>query len=139
MAGALAVQGGTYTPVKQIERRKRPLIAVVGPCASGKSLLVQALRTRGYNAREVVQEHSYVPTMWQRFTQPDLLIYLDVSWEVARWRRPTDAGEDWWAELARRLRHARQHAHLYIHTDGLTPQEVLDRTLDFLQEKPGFF
>lgn len=118
--------------MRQAEREKRPLIAVVGPCGSGKSLLVQELRERGYNAREVVQEHSHVPTMWQRITQPDLLIYLDVSWEVARQRRATDAGADWWVELARRLRHARQYADLYIHTDELTPQEVLERVLAFL-------
>jgi ABC-type cobalamin/Fe3+-siderophores transport system ATPase subunit len=123
--------------VRQAEREERPLIAVVGPCACGKSTLVQTLRARGYNAREVVQEHSYVPTMWQRITQPDLLIYLDVSWEVARQRRPSDAGADWWAELARRLRHARQHADLYISTDELTVQEVLDRTLAFLSDERG--
>jgi len=120
--------------MKRANNRKHPLIAVVGPCASGKSLLVQALRARGYNAREVAQEHSYVPTMWQRFTQPDLLVYLDTSWEVACQRRPTDVGADWWAELARRLHHARQHADIYIHTDELTPQEVLDSTLAFLKK-----
>jgi hypothetical protein len=119
--------------VKQATQGEHPLIAVVGPCASGKSLLVEALRERGYNAREVAQEHSYVPAMWQRITQPDLLIYLDVSWEVACQRRPTDARAGWWAELARRLHHARQHADLYIHTDGLTPQEVLERTMAFLK------
>jgi thymidylate kinase len=118
---------------ERIEREKRPLIAIVGPCASGKSTLVRALRERGYNAREVVQEHSYVPTMWQRITQPDLLVYLDVSWETARQRRPTDAGPGWWDELARRLRHARQHADIYILTDELSPQEVLDRTLALLE------
>ena len=112
--------------------KKRPLIAIVGPCTSGKSTLVQELRARGHNAREVLQEHSYVPTMWQRITQPDLLIYLDVSWEVARQRRPTNTGADWWDELAQRLRHARQHADLYISTDELTPQQVLGKTVTFL-------
>jgi len=115
------------------EKGKRPLIAVVGPCASGKTLLVRALRERGYNAREVVQEHSHVPTMWQRITQPDLLVYLDVSWEIARQRRSMDVKADWWTELAHRLRHARQHADLYVQTDELTPQEVLDSALDFLE------
>ena len=118
--------------VNNIERDRRPLIAVVGPCVSGKSLLVRALRERGYNAREVVQEHSYVPAMWQIITQPDTLIYLDVSWEAARLRRPTDAGPARWEEQAHRLRHARQHAHLYLDTDDLTPQEVLERALAFL-------
>jgi deoxyadenosine/deoxycytidine kinase len=112
---------------------ERPLIAIVGPCASGKSTLVRALRERGYNAREVVQEHSYVPTMWQRITQPDLLIYLDVSWEAACQRRSTDAGPGWWDEMAHRLRHARQHADVYISTDALSPQEVLNQTLTFLE------
>jgi hypothetical protein len=110
---------------------------VVGPCASGKSLLVQALRARGYNAREVLQEHSYVPAMWQRITRPDILIYLDVSGDVARQRRPSDAPADWWNTLAHRLRHARQHAHLYLNTDGLTPQQVLEEAQAFLQDVAG--
>jgi thymidylate kinase len=117
---------------EKTERGTRPLIAVVGPCASGKSLLVQALRERGYNAREVLQEHSYVPAMWQRITKPDLLVYLDVSWEVARQRRPTDAGAAWWDEQARRLYHARQHADIAILTDEMSPQEVLAEALAFL-------
>jgi deoxyadenosine/deoxycytidine kinase len=129
---AAALEGETHKPVKHPEHEKRPLVAVVGPCASGKSLLVHALRELGYNVREVAQEHSYTPAMWQRFTQPDLLVYLDVSWKVALQRRPTDVNTDWWAEQTRRLRHARQHADLYINTDPLTPREVLDRTLAFL-------
>jgi thymidylate kinase len=110
---------------------------VVGPCAAGKSLLVRALCERGHDAHEVAQEHSYAPAMWQRITQPDLLIYLDVSWEVACHRRPSDAGTDWWAEQAHRLRHARQHADLTLDTDGLTPEQVLDHTLAFLEETTG--
>jgi hypothetical protein len=124
--------GGFAVAVKQVEQEESPLIAVVGPCASGKSLLVQALRAQGYNAREVAQEHSHVPTMWQRVTRPSLLIYLDVSWEVACQRRPMDAKADWWVELERRLHHARQHADVYIQTDGLTPREVLEEALVFL-------
>ena len=95
---------------------------------------MRALRERGYNAREVAQEHSYVPAMWQRITQPDLLIYLDVSWEVARQRRPTDARPNRWDEQTLRLHHARQHADLYIHTDALTAQAVLETTLAFLRD-----
>ncbi len=132
MAGALVIWQESDKPVKRTEPVKRPLIAVVGPCASGKSQLTQALRERGYNAREVVQEHSHVPAMWQRITQPDLLIYLDVTWQVAQQRRPTDAKAAWWDELSRRLRHAREHADLYIPSDELTPREILDRTMAFL-------
>ena len=118
--------------MRQIKDERRPLIAVVGPCTAGKSTLVRELLARGYNAREVVQEHSFMPTMWQRVTQPDLLIYLDVSWQVAQQRRPTDAKAAWWSELSRRLCHAREHADLYIPTDELTPQEILERTIAFL-------
>lgn len=123
--------------MKRADREERPLIAVVGPCAAGKSTLVQALRERGYNAREVVQEHSRVPTMWQRITQPDVLIFLDVSWQTARQRRPTDASATWWDKMKRRLDHAQQHADLYILTDELTPQEILERALHSLSLSRG--
>ncbi|MGD8243969.1 MAG: hypothetical protein PVI63_02120 [Anaerolineae bacterium] len=113
----------------------RPLIAVVGPCASGKSTLVKALRERGYYAREVTQEHSSVPTMWQRITQPDLLIYLDVSQEVAGERRAAESDVAWWGELVQRLQDARQHADLTIRTDTLCLQEVLSRALAFLERE----
>jgi nicotinamide riboside kinase len=134
LASAAAIPGKVLRIVNHTFLKERPLIAVVGPCASGKSQLVRALRSQEYNAREVVQEHSHVPTMWQRITQPDLLIYLDVSWEIACQRRPTTAKAAWWDELSRRLRHARQHADLYIHTDALTPQEVFEETLAFLKD-----
>lgn len=112
-----------------------PLIAVVGPCASGKSTLVGALRERGYDAREVAQEHSEVETMWRRITRPDLLIYLDVSQETAGRRRAAEADAAWWHRLERRLRHARQHADLRINTDDMSPEEVLDEALSFLEQR----
>jgi len=62
-------------------------IAVVGPCASGKTALVERLRKLGYEAHECVQEHSYVPTMWQKISRPDVLIYLDASPEERARRR----------------------------------------------------
>lgn len=120
--------------MRQAKQEKSPLIAVVGPCASGKSQLVRALRERGYNAREVLQEHSYAPAMWQRITQPDVLIYLDVSEDVARQRHPTNAPRGWWDTLAQRLRHARQHADLYVDTDGLTIQQIVERASAFLDD-----
>jgi deoxyadenosine/deoxycytidine kinase len=118
--------------VDRDEPDNRPLIAVVGPCASGKTLLVQALKERGYNAREVLQEHSYVPAMWQRITQPDILIYLDISEETARQRRPTSAPRGWWRTLEQRLSHAKKHADLYLRADQAAPHEVLEEVLAFL-------
>ncbi|MBC8264614.1 MAG: hypothetical protein H8E47_10880 [Anaerolineales bacterium] len=110
-------------------------IAVVGPCASGKTALVERLRELGYEARECVQEHSYVPTMWQKISQPDVLIYLDASLAVIAERRLADWSEEYLAKLNHRLSHARQHCDLYIQTDGLSKEEVLERALGFLREE----
>ena len=111
-----------------------PRIAVVGACASGKSTLIDALREEGFEARHVAQEHSYVPYMWQRITRPDILIYLDVDYETIMARRPHFNFEP--DDLLRqndRLTHARDHCDLYIDTTGLTPAEVQEKTLNFLE------
>lgn len=112
-----------------------PVIAIVGPCASGKSLLAQRMLNAGYNAREVNQEHSYVPAMWQQITKPDVLIYLHVSQEIAGRRRQSEAEAAWWDAMEDRLRHARRHADLRIDTDGLSPQEVFDTAIRFLERR----
>jgi len=111
-------------------------IAVVGPCASGKSTLVGRLRAEGWDARMPAQEHSYVPDMWKRLSQPDVLIYLDADNEILRRRRPGDALND--AYLARErkhLAHARAHADLILDTTHLTPEEVYQRVMQFIREK----
>ena len=115
------------------EEKAGPLVAVVGPCASGKSTLVERLEEAGYHVREVNQEHSYVPSMWQRITDPDLLIYLDVSQEAASERRRSEAGAAWWGAMEDRLRHALEHADLRIDTDGLTPEDVYEEAVAFLE------
>jgi deoxyadenosine/deoxycytidine kinase len=110
-------------------------IGIVGVCASGKSTLARALLAQGFDARQISQEHSYVPDLWRRFSKADVLIYLDVSLATIRRRR----GNPNWPEEAReveveRLRHARDHCHLYICSDDLAAQEVLTRVLDFLTQ-----
>lgn len=114
------------------EKRLRR-IAVTGPCAAGKSELVTALRALGYDARHVAQEHSYVPDMWKRVCKPDALVYLDVSYEVARARRPSVGRPVDLENQRHRLRHARAHCGLYIHTDSLTIAQVLAEALRFLE------
>jgi len=110
-------------------------VAIVGPCVSGKSELVNALREAGYEARHVVQEHSYVPAMWQRISKPDVLIYLDVDYATAKMRRPyIDWGPERLQEQAARLAHARKHCHLYVQTSDLTREDVRCRALRFLEE-----
>jgi hypothetical protein len=110
-------------------------IKLVGPCASGKSVLVARLQQLGYEACSAAQDHSLVPDMWQRLNPPDLLIYLDVSVEEARKRGRLGTGWDqaYLDEQHHRLGHARAHCDLYLPTDGLSEEDVLDRVLCFLR------
>lgn len=114
----------------------KPLrVALVGPCASGKSTLAKILRTAGYDARQPAQEHSYVPAMWQKLTQPDLLIYLDVDYEAVVARRPQNAGSPQrLADQHQRLAHARQHCDLYLDTSDLSLAEVQMKVMAFLSQ-----
>jgi hypothetical protein len=122
-----------YKPVLDLSTPRARVVAVVGVCASGKTVLASGLRAAGYLARQVSQEHSYVPAMWQRITRPDVLIYLDAQLETIRERRHDPEWPGWIRDLQiERLRHARAHCELYIETDHLTPQEVLDMVLIYL-------
>lgn len=111
----------------------RPLIGVVGPCGSGKSTLIAGLEQQGYTCRHIAQEHSYVQSMWQVITKPDILIYLGASYPVSTTRRKLNWREQDHAEQLRRLAHAREHAHIFIDTDDLTPEQVLQQALDSLK------
>jgi len=111
-------------------------IGVVGPCASGKTTLTAGLKQHGFDARPIAQEHSYVPTMWKRLTNPDILIYLTVSYPLTLERRKLDWTEGEYAEQLHRLRHARENANLNIDTDHLRPKGVLDQALAFIEKFP---
>lgn len=109
------------------------LVAIVGPCSSGKSTLTEKLKVAGYKARHPAQEHSYVANMWQRITQPDVLIYLDVDYKNMRLRRPhIDGGPERLAEQKHRLRHAREWCDFYLDTSGLSAEEVETAVFHFL-------
>ncbi|NJC95094.1 MAG: hypothetical protein C3F07_14115 [Anaerolineales bacterium] len=111
---------------------KRPLVGVVGPCGSGKSTLIAGLEKHGYSCRHIAQEHSYVQAMWQIISKPDVLIYLHASFPVSTARRRLDWREKDYDEQYRRLSHARDHAHIIIDTDDLTPDQVLQKALEHL-------
>lgn len=106
-------------------------IVVVGVCSAGKSTLASRLREKGYRARTVAQEHSYVPRLWQ-LSRPDVLIYLDASLPTIRRRRKARWPQSMLDEEHGRLSMAREHCDLYIHTDGLLPEDVTSRVLTFL-------
>ena len=110
----------------------RPLIGVVGHCGSGKSTLIAKLEEHGYACRHIAQEHSYVQAMWQIISKPDILIYLHASFPVSTARRNLNWQNKDHEEQSRRLSHAREHAHIIIDTDALTPEQVLEKALDIL-------
>ena len=73
-----------------------------------------------------------MPAMWQRLTHPDVLVFLDASFETCTRRRQLN-WEPWeYQEQLRRLEHAAQHADLHVDTDRLTPEQVLQAVLDGL-------
>jgi len=72
--------------------------------------------------------------MWQIITKPDILIYLDASFPVSTARRKLNWQKKNHDEQVRRLAHARQHAQLFIDTDDLTAESVLQKVLEYLKE-----
>jgi cytidylate kinase len=118
---------------RSLTRRAAALVGVVGPCGSGKSTLIAGLERHGYICRHIAQEHSYVPAMWQRITNPDILIFLDASFPVSTARRKLNWRKTDHDEQYRRLAHARQNANVVIDTDALTPEQVLQKVLHFLE------
>ncbi|MHC1785007.1 MAG: hypothetical protein AB9891_20015 [Anaerolineaceae bacterium] len=112
-----------------------PLIGIVGPCGSGKSTIAAGLTKYGLNIKPICQEHSYVPTMWQRITKPDVLVFLDASHGETVRRKHLNWTAEEYQEQHRRLLHAREHADVYLFTDGSTPFETMRELLSILREK----
>jgi hypothetical protein len=106
-----------------------PLIGVVGVCASGKSTLTKALSAQGYRCRHIAQEHAYVQDMWRRLTNPDILIYLEVSYEKTLERKSLNWTRPEYEVQVQRLHHARENADIRIQTDPLTPSDLLATAL----------
>jgi deoxyadenosine/deoxycytidine kinase len=109
-----------------------PLIGIVGVCASGKSTLINELQHLGYSCRHIAQEHSYVPTMWQRLTNPDCLIYLSASYENTLSRRKLNWTPHEYQIQLDRLKHARELANIHIDTDQLSAPEVVQIAKDHI-------
>lgn len=100
--------------------RKDLKIGVVGPCAAGKTTLINGLLDNGHNAKQIAQEHSYVQDMWEQLTHPDILIYLTVSYSYTMKRRNLNWSIQEYNTQVDRLKHAREHADIYINTDALS-------------------
>ena len=116
------------------DARGRLSIVVVGPCASGKTTLVNGLLARGFtSARLVAQEHSGVRDFWAWKGRPDVCICLDVRVDTMNRRQGrTDWTDEARAEQLSRLANARQGCDLCLSTDDLTIPQVLDTVTAFL-------
>ena len=125
----------TNNPEEPPASSHQPLIGVVGPCAAGKSTLIAGLTRLGYRTRHIAQEHSYVKDMWLRLTNPDILVFLNATYPATCLRRKLNWTEADWQEQQHRLRHARENADLYLDTDGLSAEDVLDRVVAFIGER----
>jgi len=108
------------------------LIGVVGPCAAGKSTLVKGLTSRGYKGKVIAQEHSYVRDMWKKLTNPEFLIFLDASYQITIKRKSLNWTKKEYITQTKRLLHAREHADLYIHTDHLSPTQILELVIKYV-------
>lgn len=108
------------------------VIGIVGPSKSGKSTLKKGLEQRGYTVKHIAQEHSFAPTMWRKIGDPDVLIFLDVSFGLATRRGELNWDIADFEEELRRLEHARQEADCCIKTDELAPQAVLEQAVSYL-------
>jgi dienelactone hydrolase len=107
-------------------------IVVVGPCASGKSTLVTALRAFGYNAHILAQEHSGIASLWQH-SAPDVLIALDAELPDIRQRRD-DQWPSWlYREQQRRLAQAFAAADLRVNTSRHDASHTFDAVVRFLE------
>lgn len=116
--------------------RPLPVIKVVGVSAGGKSILVQALRAAGYDARAVSQEHSHVRTLWKQFEVPRVLIYLDNELEGQRARRPDLVLEQATLDEERaRLQDAYAEADLRINTAHIDREQVRKMVLAYLEAR----
>ena len=111
-------------------------IGLVGPCAAGKTTLSKLLKEKGYsNVRQIAQEHSYVPDMWKIVSNPDVLVYLDVSFENSMRRKKQNWNyRDYQIQLGR-LNNALNNADLYIDTNNLSVEQVFEKVIKYLRNK----
>ena len=99
-------------------------IVIVGTCASGKSTLADNLRTLGYEAQVVAQEHSDISQLWAR-SAPTVVIALESSLETIRARRGARWSSAVYERQRRRLAPAMGAAAVVIDTGTTSPMATL--------------
>ena len=106
-------------------------IVVVGPCASGKTTLVAALKEAGLDAYACAQEHSEIPTLWKHY-DPAFVVFLDTTLRTIRSRRSPSWPAMIFRKQQRRLSNARSAADVIIDsstTDVPTSVELVARSI----------
>lgn len=109
-------------------------VAVVGPCAAGKSTVVEQLRRWGFDAFAVGQEHSVVRDLWRR-RGPDALVYLHVSYETVTNRRGPSWPRSLYDEQLDRLEDARRRATIVVDTGETSLSGTLARVVAALERQ----
>ena len=107
-------------------------LVVAGVCVAGKTTLVKSLRDLGIDAYNVAQEHSTIKKLWNR-RLPDILVVLDAQLATIRQRRIVPWGEERLALQRERLCDAFENADLYIHTDDLSKDEIVQTVLEYIR------
>ncbi len=110
-------------------------IVVVGPCGSGKTTLVDRLRSQGYDARVVAQEHSIIRDLWRR-RHPDVVVALDLDLVTLRGRRSPAWSTDIFEKQHDRLRDAFAAADIVIDTGRHGEAEVVEMVTGWLDHHP---
>ncbi len=116
----------------QVKVKGAPKVVVVGPCASGKTTLVDRLRALGVDAWVSGQEHSAVRNLWRRL-DPDVLIALELDLATLRSRRSPSWPQTIHDVQLERLREAFAGADVVINTAVLTEDEVVSKAVNVLE------
>ena len=103
-------------------------VVVVGPCASGKTTLVENLKRIGIDARVSGQEHSAIRNLWRRL-EPDVLIALDLDLDTLRERRNPTWPADLYSVQHVRLAGAFEAATVVINTSDTPEEDVFEQVL----------
>lgn len=108
--------------------RKKKVIGITGVCCSGKTILVEELKEMGYEAKEIAQEHSGVSDLWEQI-KVDFLVILDCSYETIRKRRDVAWPQERLDRQRKALAKAIAGCDLYLNTDALSPEQVLNQVV----------
>lgn len=117
---------------RKIGEMNAPRVVVVGPCASGKTTLVENLKLLGVDARVSGQEHSAVRNLW-RSLDPDVLIALEVDLETLRSRRTEVWPKTIYDLQLERLREAFDVADIVIDTAAHSEDETVRVALNLIE------